>query len=254
MHSQHGHSLTGHLKERILYKVLGAGKGYRCNQTGVVAMAGSQGDICRVSLKGQRGSAVFRNIWFYQLTDPGTAGYLSGLLTEFQSVVLTPYAASLTTGFTFTELIVTNIFSGDEVIDVTPTPAAGTRGIAGDELASFLAALIVLERQNGRVRNGRKFAPLSLESDIVGNVLVAGTITLLTNAANAMAAVLFPGGTDHFSPAIVGRIPYTTSSGKVAYRLPASQAEMGNNFSLSSSARVINRVTTMNSRKFWRGE
>jgi len=217
-------------------------------------MAGNSGDICRVSLKGQTGAVVFRNVWFYQLADAGTAGYLTGLLTDFQTTVLAPYAAAITTGYTFTDLTATNLFTGDEVIDVTPTPAAGTRTISGDSLASFMAAMIVLERQNGRVRNGRKFIPLGLEADTVGNVLVAGTVTLLTTLANAMAASINAGGVDLFVPAIVGRIPYTTGSGKVAYRTPTSQAEMGDKFSQVNSARVINRITTMNSRKFWRGE
>lgn len=221
---------------------------------GVVVVAGSTGDICRVSLKYAIGSVVCRNVWFYRLDDPPTAGYLSGLLTEFQSVVLTPLAAALINTFTFTEIIASNIFSGDEVIDVTPTPAAGTRAPAGDTLAAFIAQMFVLERQNGRVRNGRKFIPLSLETDIAGSFVVAGTNTLIQNVATASATNLNPGGVDTFVPCIVGRFPYTTSSGKTAYRLPASQGEMGDRYSLVSSARAINRVTTMNSRKFWRGE
>lgn len=217
-------------------------------------MAGSTGDICRVSLKASSGVAVMRNVWFYRLADPGTAGYLDGLLTDFQTTVLAPYAASQTTSLTFTELVATNIFTGDEKIDVTPTPAAGTRTPAGDPSATFISAMIVLERQNARVRNGRKFIFLPQEGDLAGQNIIAGTLTLLTTLANAMAASINAGGVDLFVPAIVGRIPYTTSSGRTAYRLPVSQGEMGENYSLVDTARVINRVTTMNSRKFWRGE
>jgi len=217
-------------------------------------MAGNTGDVCRVSLKGAVGAVVFRNVWYYMLQDPGTATYLTGLLTQFQTDVLTPYAAAITTTYTFTDLVATNLFTGDEVVDVTPTPAAGSRAVAGDAMASFLAAMIVLERQNGRVRNGRKFIPVALEADVAANQFVAGTMTLYTNLATAFALTLNPGGTDSFAPVIVGRIPYTTSSGKVAYRTPTTQAEMGDRFSLSNSARAINRLTTMNSRKFWRGE
>lgn len=217
-------------------------------------MAGVAGDIIRVSLKGLTGAIVYRNVFYYQLQDPSSATYLAGLLTDFQTTVLTPYAAALTTAYGFTDLTATNIFSGDEVVDVTPTPAAGTRAVAGDSAPYFVAGLIVLERQNSRVRNGRKFAPLCLEADWSGNTIVAGHVTLLQNFANGIAADLNPGLVDLFKPCIVGRIPYTTTSGRVAYRLPASQAEMGNNFSLFNSARALNRVTTMNSRKFWRGE
>jgi len=217
-------------------------------------MAGNSGDICRVALEYTVGAVVNRNVFFYRLADPPTGGYLDGLLTEFQSQVLTPLAAVLTTSYTMVELVATNIFSGDEVIDVTPTPAAGTRTPSGDTLASFIAAMIIMERQNSRVRNGRKFIPIPLETDVAGPSFVAGTVTLLSNLAGGIDNQLNPGGTDTFDPVIVGRLPYTTSSGKTAYRLPASQAEMGDNYSIFDTARVINRVTTMNSRKYWRGE
>jgi len=217
-------------------------------------MAGNTGDIVRVALEGVFGAVVFRNVFFYQVTDPPTSGYLTGLLTEFQSQVLTPYAGVLTSTWVFSELVATNLFTGDEIIDVTPTPAAGSRTLSGDPTASFIAAMIVLERQNSRVRNGRKFIPVPMESDTAGSAFVTGTVTLLTALAGGIDNALVPGGVDTFTPCIVGRILYTTNSGRTAYRLPTSQAEMGENFSLVSSARVINRVTTMNSRKYWRGE
>lgn len=217
-------------------------------------MAGVTGDICQVAVKALVGAVVMRNVFHYRLEDPGSAGYLDGLLSEFQTVVLTPYANSQLTSFTFVELVATNLFSGDEVVDVTPTPAAGTRTPAGDSMATFIAAMIVLERQNGRVRNGRKFIYLPQESDVTSSVLASGMVTLLNSLATGMASQLNPGVADLYTPAIIGRIPYTTSSGKVAYRLPVSQSEMGDKYSLVDSARLINRTTTMNSRKNWRGE
>lgn len=217
-------------------------------------MAGNTGDIVRVGLKFSVRNIVMRNVFFYRIQDPPTAGYLSGLITEFQTAVLTPYAAHLTSAYGFLEIIATNIFTSDEVINVAPSPAVGGRSPSGDIMPDFVAIMIVLERQNGRVRNGRKFIPLPLEADSVGTSVVAGTLTLLNNLAGGMDNTLNPGGVDTFAPAIVARIPYTTSSGKQAYRLPATQLEMGDNYSLSDTARVINRPTTMNSRKPWRGE
>lgn len=217
-------------------------------------MAGATGDIVKVGLRGTYGGTTMRNVFFYRVMDPPTGGYLGGLLTEFQSAVLTPIAATITSNWSFLEVIATNIFSGDEFIDVTPTPAAGTRTPAGDLNPTFIAALIVLERQNSRVRNGRKYLVCPQESDIASSTFAAGYVTLCNAAATAMALTLNPGGVDSFQPAIVGRIPYTTSSGKVAYRLPSTQGEMGDRYSLVDTARLINRVTTMNSRKFWRGE
>lgn len=217
-------------------------------------MAGSTGDIARVALKYTIRNIVMRNVFYYRVQDLPTAGYLSGLLTEFGTAVLTPISNLLTTAYTISELIATNIFSGDEVVNVAPTPAAGTRSAAGEVMPDFVAAMIILERQNSRVRNGRKFFPLPLEADSTGTQIVAGTITLYNNIAAGMDNTLNPGGVDSFAPAIVARIPYTTSSGRIAYRLPATQAEMGDNYSLSDTARLVARPTTMNSRKPWRGE
>ncbi len=217
-------------------------------------MAGVVGDIIQVSLKALVQSTIWRNVWYYRVADPPTPTYLDGLLTEFQTAVLTPYAALLTAGFTFTELSVANLFSGDVAIDVTPTPGAGTRAASGDLSPTFLAAMIVLERQNSRVRNGRKFLPVPMEADTQANSFVAGFQTLGTAVANSFALTLTPGLVDGFTPVIVGRIPYTTSGGKPGYRLPSSQAEMGNRYSDVNAARFINRQTTMNSRKYWRGE
>jgi len=220
----------------------------------MVAVAGATGDIVRVALELTFGVIINRNIFFYRVQDPPTTGYLTGLLTEFQTAVLTPYAAAMCNTYTFTELVATNIFSGDEVINVAPTPAAGTRAVSGDTMPSFTAAMLILERQNSRVRNGRKFIPVPLETDSGGSTFATGFVTLLNNIAAGMDNVLNPGGVDSFAPAIVGRKPYTTGSGRTAYRLPASQAEMGEDYSIVDTVRLVNRVTTMNSRKFWRGE
>lgn len=215
----------------------------------------AQGDIIQVSLEMLWSNiTTMRNVFYYSLADAPTLTYLSGLDTEFQSQVLTAYAATQGTALTFTSIEYLNLFTGDTRTNVAPTPAAGTRTLSGDPSPSFMAAMIVLERQNARVRNGRKFIFAPSEADVTGNGFAAGFLTLLNTLKTKMTITLTAGGLDSYVPTIVGRIPYTTPSGKIAYRLPVSAAEMGDDYSLVADGRVINRTTTMNSRKYWRGE
>jgi len=216
---------------------------------------GSVGDVIQVSLEMLWSNiTTMRNVFYYQLADVPTATYLVGLDTEFQTRVLTPYAATQGTAMSFTAIEYLNLFTGETLTNVAPSPAAGTRTLSGDPSPSFLSAMILLERQNSRVRNGRKYVFAPSEADITGNGFAAGFITLLTTLKNGFVFHLNPGGLDLIKPVIVGRIPYTTPSGKIAYRLPQSQAEMGDRISIVDTGRVVNRTTTMNSRKYWRGE
>jgi len=215
----------------------------------------SQGDIVQVSLEMLWANiTVMRNVFYYRVADPPTGSYLNGLDTDFQSVVLSQYAPTQGTAYTFTSVEYLNLFTGDVVTNVAPVPAAGTRTLSGDPSPSFMAAMIVLERGNNRVRNGRKFIFAPSEADVTGNGLAAGFLTLLGTLKNRLIQPIVAGGLDTFQPCIVGRIPYTTPSGKIAYRLPNSQAEMGDAYSDVTGGRVVNRTTTMNSRKYWRGE
>lgn len=216
-------------------------------------MAGSIGDIIQVTVTTIYGTVPALNVYYYQITDTPTATYLEGLSTEFQNVVLAAFAATQLTNTIIQSISLRNIFSGDELVDASPTPAAGTRTPTGDQLASFIACAIKLVRANARVRPGRKMLLVSLEGDIAGQFLAAGFVTLAQAYANTLDNNLDAGGIDLFVPTIVGRVLYTTPSGGTAYRLPESQAEMGDVFSPVAGVTVSNRVTTMNSRKFWKG-
>lgn len=219
----------------------------------MVAMAGTTGDVIQLTVTTNTLGNVALNVYYYKIEDTPTDTYLQGLVNEFMETVLTPFAATQTGNTTIVSIYAKNIFSGDEYTDSTPTPAAGTRTHSGDGCASFIACAIKLIRENARVRHGRKMIFVPLESDIVGNLFAGSFVTLATTYANSLDDSLDAGGIDLFVPVIVGRVPYTTSEGKEAYRLPVSQAEMADNWSEVGGALVINRVTSMNSRKFWRG-
>lgn len=216
-------------------------------------MAGNIGDVIQLTQTTDWSGIRMLNVYYYMIDDAPTETYLTGLLTEFQEEVLAPYSACQPTNIVNFSLYAKNIFTGDEATDSSPTPATGTRTPSGDSAASFIAANIKLVRQNARVRHGRKMLYIPLEGDLSGNQLSAGFITLANAYASACAENLDAGGIDLFVPVIVGRVPYTTSGGDQAYRLPTSQAEMGDNWSPVVSGLLVNRVSTMNSRKFWRG-
>lgn len=215
----------------------------------------SIGDVIQISVKARNlNNVVIRNVFYYMLMDAPTVNYLGGLATEFQSAILAKMAATQPSDYVIEELIFTNLFAGDVLNDSTPTPAIGTRSVAGERAPSFLAAQVLLTRENTRVRHGKKFFNLPMESDTIGDAISPATLTLLNTLAGALDSSLNPGGVDVFEPIIVGRVLYTTPSGRTAYRLPTSALEMGDRWSLIAPCRVIQRATTMNSRKFWRGE
>lgn len=216
-------------------------------------MAGTAGDIVQLTLSSTWQSVMCLGVYYYRVEDAPTSGYLTGLISEFQSGPLTAFAPTQVIGVTFDSLRALNIFSGDEVIDTSLTPSGGSAAATGDMSATMVAASIRLIRENARVRNGRKQVPLTRELDSAGNFLSAGIQAVLNTFAATLDDVLQPGGLDDFAPVIVGRIAYVTPSGSTAYRLPTTQEEMGDKWSYIVNTALVNRVTTMNSRKFWRG-
>jgi len=217
-------------------------------------MAGSVGDIVQVSFAGRWQAQVVRNVYYYRVDDTPTGGYLTGLLTEFQSSVHTAFMATQMNQFQASSIQLLNLFSGDILETLSPTPAVGTRTISGDLQPTFMAVSVQLTRANDRVRTGRKSVPIPAEGDNTANTLVGTFATSLAAYAALLDDVLQPGGVDDFTPVIVGRIKYTTPQGKTAYRLPESQAEMGDRWSPIIGARVVARPSTQNTRKEGKGE
>ena len=175
----------------------------------------SQGDIIQVSLEMLWSNiTTMRNVFYYRLDDPPTASYLTGLDTEFQTRVLVPYAATQGTALSFTSIEYLNIFTGDTLTNVAPSPQQGTRTLSGDPSPSFMALMILLERKNSRVRNGRKYIFAPSEADITGNGFAAGFQTLANTLKSGMVFPLHPGVVDLFIPCIVGRIPIPRRAGR----------------------------------------
>ena len=175
----------------------------------------SQGDIIQVSLEMLWSNiTTMRNVFYYRLDDPPTASYLTGLDTEFQTRVLVPYAATQGTALSFTSIEYLNIFTGDTLTNVAPSPAAGTRTLSGDPSPSFMALMILLERKNSRVRNGRKYIFAPSEADITGNGFAAGFQTLANTLKSGMVFLSIPELLTCLYPALSGVSPIPRRAGR----------------------------------------
>jgi hypothetical protein len=224
---------------------------------GEVVVTAVIGDIIRLTDTQTYLSQEVLNTYFFRVEDNPTAGYLTGLITEFKAVVF-PAVRPLQHQLLLHEsLTAENLFSGD-FLESAVTPAlAGTNASGStvdNALPSYVALSFLLQRENSRVRNGRKSIAGVPDNNVSGNA-----VNLLTNELNAFAAVLdntliAGAGADQFRPVIVGRIPYLTASGRQAYRLPVSQVEMAANWSYVVSARPAFTISSQVSRKQGNGQ
>jgi len=216
-------------------------------------MPGVEGDMVQLVLRGTFEDSVWMNVFFYRVEDDPTAGYLTGLADDFQSVVLDAMADAQTNLVTYDEIRLLNIFSFDELVVAPVTPDDGNVTPSTGAGASFLAADYKLIRSNARVRHGHKFLTGLQESWFEGNDLQPAYITLAAAVETAFAQELVPGLVDRFAPVIVGRVDEGTPPVHGPYRLPESQAEMGTNWAYVTSCVVNPFLTTERLRKLGRG-
>jgi len=222
---------------------------------GEVAMASAL-DVLQLTLFQTYLSQTCLNVFYYQIVDEPSEGYLDGLISAFQETVLANMANWQPSAVAYNRIEVLNLFTGDLAIESTLTPNGGGGGAtpqSGEPMASFAAVGFTLRRMNARVRNGRKSVVGVTEGSVTGNEITAG-FAGLGNIAIGFGEDLAPGlSADVFRPIIVGRIKYEASSGRDAYRLPVTLAEMSNNWSYVADVDYSTDVTTMNSRKKNRG-
>jgi len=217
-------------------------------------VAGVTGDIVQVTLQGTFQSSIWMNIFFYRCDDSPSAGYLDGLATDFQSVVLDAIADAQRDDVDYSSLRFLNIFSGDELVVAPTTPPDGNVTPTAGAGASFLAVDYKLIRSNARVRHGHKYLTGLQENWFEGNDISSGYLTLAAAVETAFAQTLLPGGSaDEFAPVIVGRVFDATIGSEGGYRLPISQAEMGDKWAYVSSCVVNPLLTTSRSRKLGHG-
>lgn len=214
-------------------------------------MATVVGDIIQIVLNQTYALQQCQNVAFYRVEDTPTEGVLEGAATDFVTDVGTVMQLAQNAGVTYPSCVATNIFSLDQFV-LSPTTLSPGLNVAGDQLSSFISGGIKLVRGNARVRHGRKSIVGMSEDDAFGQVWTSGYQTLLQDVADAYAQVLTPGGVDNLAPVIVGRVLVPADPPDVPrafYRLPATQAEMADNWAYVVSATAATLITSQNSRK-----
>lgn len=178
------------------------------------------------------GKEVLNTFWYRENAGLNTKADLLGGL--FNAQIQPLIAAVQNTGVSHTNIRVTPIFGAGIEFNVAPTAPAGT--IPGDQMPSFLAASIRLNRSDRTLRNGwKRFAGL-LEQEVGAQSFSGGFVTLLTTLGTAIAADLAGGG-DLFHPQIV-RKPFSTKALSANWE----SIDVG-------GFTVANRPTTQTSRK-----
>lgn len=211
------------------------------------------GDVLQVNVRAQYQLQTVLNTFFYRVMDNPSTGWRDGFLTEFKDTVLTPMRVAQVPDVGYRDIYVRNIFDGEEFTDDIPT-LTGTNGSTLQRLPSFIAAHIRLTRGNNRVRHGHKYLAGQTEDHTAGQIWGADYQVMLQNVADGMASDLNAGGSvDVWKPVIVGRILQPQTDKPPFYRLPTSQAEMGENWAYVTGARADTAVTTMRSRKAGHG-
>jgi len=124
-----------------------------------------------------------------------------------------------------------------------------TGDVAGDYMPRFVSYSLSSVRVRGDVRQGTKRFGGVPESLVTNGVLSGGAIANLNAVKGQLGDVItgsVSGVSTDFTPIIVKRVPYTTSSGGTAYRLP----EGLDPFVYATALEwVVNQPTTQNSRK-----
>lgn len=209
----------------------------------------AQNDTLMLSVRGTVGGQQHIHTLHFR-AGTTTAAPETDLITAWMGAPFAAYRALFRTTFNPALLIRASQVCGSLPLrspaEVAPATAAqvGTRGLAGDDMPSFLAALVSIKTTlAGRTRIGRFFIGGLNELDCSGNALQTGLITVLQAYVDALKAAFVTPGAPEFRLVVHSR--------KLASQEPPLDC-------LVSSAPVTNLIvstapTTMRSRKMGHG-
>lgn len=191
------------------------------------------------------------NIFTYQTSEvaPTQAG-ADELLIQFKDVMFDTGAVWQNCVNEATQVGVQEI-TAPTVPSVLVTDAQTYLGLTvGQYLPKFNAASLYAPRTRGDVRQGRKRIGLISEANQINGTWEATFTPFLGDLATAFEQILsasVSGTIQTFTPVVVKRVPYVTSGGGTAYRLPIAGdpyvAAIATNWTYDED------VTTQNSRK-----
>lgn len=198
---------------------------------------------------------VCMNTYYYRQETSGTTpGNSSQSVREAWMTLVLPAVRAVQQSQVGTFKVNTyNLFDLNDLDEFAVSPVqAGTQ--PGDAANPFLAWAFVSARKSRNVGAGQRRIGGLVEADVTAGQASGAALTRLGTAAAAFNAIIqdtVPSGQPTYRPVIVKRVRYITESGKVAYRLPESQAEANVIF---ADNWVYTRVTTQNSRKPGHGD
>jgi len=182
-------------------------------------------DILSITISSGFTGSQADQAFFYKFISGGS-GSASDLSIEFRDEVVPAIADILQEDQPIFHARTVNLFNDSDWNDYPISPAImGTR--AGQALPSINVAGFKSAKPSSSQAPARKrFGSLS-ESDVQGNGLqdVTGYFDALDALAVILGEDMVTGTGNTYSPVIVKRIAYTTTGGKIAYRLPGSQSE-----------------------------
>jgi len=183
-------------------------------------------DVYSVTVNGSAfGNAVI-NVFFYKADSGSGSADSEELRAVWRSGVEGPMCDILSNQYGLLSIDTLNLFDNSDFENwITGSVIDGNR--TGEAAPNFVVVKFKSAKPTSSQQPARKaFSPLS-ENDINGGIVNSGTYstTNLTALATVLGQDLVGGAGSIFTPVIVKRIPYTTTGGNPAYRLPASLGE-----------------------------
>lgn len=183
-------------------------------------------DVYSVTVKmGEPGAQVI-NVFFYQASPSSASATAIGLRTSFDAAVRVAMQGILSTGLFFNSIDTVNLFDNSDFENyLYAVRPAGLR--PGQIIPSFNAFKFKSAKPTSSQQPARKAFGYISETDVGGSSIVTGGSfqTAANTLATQLGTNLVLAGPMTFQPVIVRRIPYTTPSGKPAYRLPEGLGE-----------------------------
>lgn len=220
-------------------------------------MATENFDLFEVTLVGDYLGQQVRNVFHYRYIGDALLDFVGAeeIANSFVSTFFGASGSALRSGvfsdqIFYRSLRVKNLFDvGEFTESLFPTPFSGVTTSEG--APPFISVGYRTPWLGGEVRRGMKrfsgVAEAAYDSGVLNSFATAGLNSLRSALGSSLVV-----DAGQAVPVIVGRIKYTTSDGKEAYRLPENLAQ-ATRVGSGTVWEYLPRVTTQNSRKVGRG-
>lgn len=200
---------------------------------------------------GYNQSISLLSVWHFQ--NIAGAGSAQHLANTFNTEVLPGLANLLTDKIDFERIEVDHLFNTTDFY-VLQSLSENEGNVVQDAMPPGVTVGLRFPTTDRAIRVGYKRFSGASEDSALNGFLTTASVNVWQTWANTLMPNIDSGDGIAYRVVIIKRIKYTTPSGKPAYRLPNSLAEMGNNLSVPTSVVVVNALGSQNSRKPGRGQ